>query len=100
MEAQESRARSRLESRGQWIAAGIVLTLAIGGFYVILQGYALEGMVPMVAGIAALAGLFIYGRRARSMRSSTINRSKDNDTSDDEIPRLENPSGLPDTKSG
>lgn len=55
----------KLEAKGQWFAFGITLAIIGGGFYVISQGYSTEGLVPMIGAIAALAGIFIYGKRKK-----------------------------------
>lgn len=55
--------RAKREGRGQWIAAGLALVVLLGAMGLIAIGKNLEGLVAVLAEIAALAGVFVYGRR-------------------------------------
>jgi len=55
--------RTRSEERAQIL--GTILALAIGGgaMGLVAMGHPVRGVVTLVAEVAALAGIFVYGRR-------------------------------------
>lgn len=78
----------KLEAKGQWFAFGITLAIVGGGFYVISQGYSIEGLVPMIGAITTLAGIFIYGKwKNQKNRSGGADRTGKSDFLPD-VPKL------------
>jgi len=89
MEALTVKSRIRLEYRGQWLAAGISFAVIGGGYWVISLGHSLEGVATMITAIAALAGVFIFGKRRQQLHSkaNTVGRTAADSAA---IPELEN----------
>ncbi len=70
---QQSKHRREIESkvidvkntaalRGQWIGGGLALVIAGMGFYLALVGKSSEAITAIVAPIAGVVAIFIYGR--------------------------------------
>ena len=55
--------RTRSEERGQKLAAFVVTVIGLGAFGLVALEHPVDGVVTVVAEIAGLAGVFIYGRR-------------------------------------
>jgi Predicted membrane protein (DUF2335) len=69
MAENQSNHRRALESRGQIFAFVLAFVAIVGGMGLIADGRSVEGLVPLVAAIGGLIGLFIYGEvRARTTR--------------------------------
>lgn len=60
--------RQSIESRAQIFTFVLALIALIGGILLIALGNSIEGLVPLIAAIAGLGGLFVY-REIRSHRS-------------------------------
>ena len=60
--------RQAMESRSQIFTFLIAMIALIGGIALIALGYSAEGLVPLVAAIAGLGGLFVY-REVRSRKA-------------------------------
>src|SRR5438270_668039 len=54
------------EKRGQVLAFIIALVLFLGGVTIVWQGKSVAGITLMLAEIATLAGLFIYGKESKT----------------------------------
>lgn len=52
--------RHSMEARGQAFTFVLAITTLIGGVATIALGHSPEGLVPLVAAIAGLGGLFVY----------------------------------------
>jgi uncharacterized membrane protein len=52
--------RQSMEARGQVFTFALALTTLVGGVITVSLGYSPEGLVPLVAAIAGLGGLFVY----------------------------------------
>ncbi len=59
-------AEYRLASRGQSLAAGLSVLILGGSMFLVAQGHGVAGMAVVIAEIAALCGVFIYGRRSQT----------------------------------
>jgi uncharacterized membrane protein len=57
--------RQTMESRGQVFTFALALIALVGGIVLIALGNSAEGLVPLIAAIAGLGGLFVY-REIRS----------------------------------
>jgi uncharacterized membrane protein len=53
------------ERRGQWLAFALALFMFVGGFLLVWQGTSVVGLTLLIAEIAALVGLFIYGKESK-----------------------------------
>jgi uncharacterized membrane protein len=60
--------RQAMESRSQIFTFVIAMVALAGGIALIALGYSAEGLVPLVAAIAGLGGLFVY-REVRSRKT-------------------------------
>ena len=89
VESRLVRSSLKLEAKGQWFAFGITLAIVSGGFYVISQGYSTEGLVPMIGAIAALAGIFIYGKRKSQKDRSGGGDRRGKDDFQPDVPKLD-----------
>jgi uncharacterized membrane protein len=65
-----------LALRGQWISAGLVVMLAVIGVGLTLKGFPAVASVIFATTIAAVAAIFIYGRRKEEDSDGTIPGSK------------------------
>lgn len=52
--------RHSMEARGQLFTFVLAITTLVGGIATIALGHSPEGLVPLVAAIAGLGGLFVY----------------------------------------
>lgn len=53
------------EKRGQWFAFALALLMFVGAFLLVWQGKSVAGLTLLIAEIATLAGLFIYGKESK-----------------------------------
>lgn len=60
--------RQAMETRGQIFTFLLALVVLIGGIGLVALGNSIEGLVPLVAALAGLGGLFVY-REIRWSRS-------------------------------
>lgn len=65
---EQFRHRRRMEARAQIFTFVLAVIVLLGGIGLIALGASVEGLVPLVAAIAALGGLFIY-REAEARRT-------------------------------
>ena len=54
------------EKRGQLFAFIIALVLFVGGLAIVWQGRSVAGLTLLIAEIATLAGLFVYGKESKT----------------------------------
>lgn len=52
--------RQAIESRGQLFTFALAVIALVGGIVLIALGDSAEGLVPVIAAIAGLGGLFVY----------------------------------------
>jgi uncharacterized membrane protein len=52
--------RQTMQSRGQIFTFVLALVVLIGGIGLVAHGNSIEGLVPLVAALAGLGGLFVY----------------------------------------
>jgi uncharacterized membrane protein len=64
--------RTRAEGRAQILGTILALAIGAGAIFLVYTGHSVEGVVALVAELAALAGVFIYGRK----RQERENREK------------------------
>jgi len=82
-EHRRSRAQYALQTErvSLFVAATLVLLFFVGGFYAILQGKEIVGLVSLVAVLATLATAFIVGKRANTeIAIAEANGEKSDDT--------------------
>jgi len=53
------------EKRGQWFAFALALLMFVGAFLLVWQGKSVAGLTLLIAEIATLVGLFIYGKESK-----------------------------------
>ena len=53
------------EKRGQWFAFALALLIFVGSFLLVWQGKSVAGLTLLIAEIATLVGLFIYGKESK-----------------------------------
>jgi hypothetical protein len=70
-EAQGSHQRA-LESRGQHYTFVLAFTALVGGIVLIALGKSAAGLVPLIASIAGLGGLFIYSEVQQKKREKQV----------------------------
>jgi uncharacterized membrane protein len=56
----QARHRQAIESRGQMFTFALAVIALVGGILLIALGNRVEGLVPLLAAIAGLGGLFVY----------------------------------------
>jgi uncharacterized membrane protein len=56
-------AAARSQTRGSWFAFIISMTAILGGVYLIKLGKSGEGLTAIITSLAALAAVFIYGKK-------------------------------------
>jgi uncharacterized membrane protein len=54
------------QTRGSWFGFIISMTAIVGGIYLIKLGKSTEGLIAIIGSLAALAGVFVYGKRKES----------------------------------
>ena len=52
--------RQTMQSRGQIFTFVLALVVVLGGIALVALGNSIEGLVPLVAALAGLGGLFVY----------------------------------------
>jgi len=65
-----------MEVRSQTFTFALALITVLGGIVLIALGKAAQGLVPLVAAVAGLGGLFVY-REVRSHRDPGREKSSD-----------------------
>lgn len=68
--------RQSMEARGQAFTFVLAVTTLIGGVVAIVLGHSPEGLVPLVAAIAGLGGLFVF-REWRTHKNNPSIRETD-----------------------
>jgi uncharacterized membrane protein len=63
-EIADQRIERKLETRGQWFAFLLATIFFGGSMFLIERGYGEVGIATIVAEIAGLAAVFIFGRKA------------------------------------
>lgn len=58
------------EKRGQWLGFFIALAFIAGGVYLIATGKSTAGLTVIGCDLAALVGVFVYGKRSQSKELS------------------------------
>lgn len=56
----QAKHRQSMESRGQIFTFALAMVALVGGIILIALGKSAEGLIPLVAAIAGLGGLFVY----------------------------------------
>ena len=95
MEALAVKSRLKAESRAQWLAAVITLSIVGGGLYVVSRGHTLAGVSQVIVAVTAIVGVFIYGKRTKQARGSADKSGTTEDASGSEIPKLEDANTAP-----
>lgn len=54
------------QARGSWFGFIVSMTAVVGGIYLIKLGKSSEGLTAIIGSLAALAGVFVYGKRKES----------------------------------
>lgn len=62
LEAQVVAGNVASQARGSHYAFIICMVALVGGFALILTGKSVDGLVAIISSLAALAGVFIYGK--------------------------------------
>jgi hypothetical protein len=70
------RHRQAMEARGQLFTFALAMAILVGGIVTIALGHRPEGLVPLVAAIAGLGGLFAY-REWRTHKSERRLQTED-----------------------
>lgn len=63
METVVVNAAARSQTRGSWFAFIISMTAILGGVYLIKLGKSGEGVAAIIASLAGLAAVFVYGKK-------------------------------------
>jgi uncharacterized membrane protein len=51
------------QTRGSWFAFILCLVALVGGFYLILQGKSVAGLVSIIGSVGVIGGVFVVSRR-------------------------------------
>lgn len=74
MEQEKLRGDLQNEKRGQYFALIVTLATIAASTLLILQGKDTSGLVLVITELAALAGVFVYGREAQRREREQIRR--------------------------